>query len=450
MVTGVTQDVLTGLEFERLCSSTGPTEGRLRRPSDGKEPGTIVFVQCVGSRDDDKGHPYCSKTCCLYTAKHATLAKSRLPESQSYVFYIDIRAAGKGYEEFVRRAGEEYGARYLRGRVSKVLERNGKLIVRAEDTLVGRPVEIEADLVVLAVAMEPQQDAAELARRLGISYDEYAFYTEAHPKLRPNETNTAGIFLAGACQAPRDIPDAVAGGSAAAAKALALLAQPELVRSPFVSAIDRLRCTGCFTCAGVCPFDAVERETQRDGTEKSRGEQRPSVRAAGFARRPAAAAPPTSRASAPSNSWRRSRTCERGDIRTEDPGFPLQLVHLRRGRSGRHQQMAYPANVRIVRVPCSGRIDPLFIWKALQDGADGVMVSGCHPGDCHYGQGNYHAKRKLALTRQLLEFIGVEPERLHFDWISAAEGRKFAETCGIFTERVRALGPGTSALSGSR
>lgn len=109
-------------------------------------------------------------------------------------------------------------------------------------------------------------------------------------------------------------------------------------------------------------------------------------------------------------------------------------------------RMTYPANVRIVRVPCSGRIDPLFIWKALQDGADGVMVSGCHPGDCHYGQGNYYAKRKLALTRQLLEFIGVEPDRLHFDWISAAEGRKFAETCGAFTERVRALGPGTSAL----
>ena len=252
-------DVLTGLQFERLVSSTGPTGGKLARPSDGQEPKTVVFVQCVGSRDPSKGHEYCSGICCMYTAKHALLYKHHVPDGQAYVCYIDIRSPGKDYEQFIRRAIEEEDVRYIRGRVGKVQRRDdGRYRVYCEDTLVGRPVSIDADMVVLASAVEPQSDAASLAQTIGISYDTDGFYTEAHPKLKPVETATAGVFLAGACQGPKDIPASVQQGSAAAAKVLSLFAKEILRKSPQVAQVDASACTGCLTCAYVCHYSAIE------------------------------------------------------------------------------------------------------------------------------------------------------------------------------------------------
>jgi heterodisulfide reductase subunit A len=252
-------DVLTGLQFERLVSSTGPTGGKLVRPSDGNEPKTVVFVQCVGSRDPSKGHEYCSGICCMYTAKHSLLFKHHVPDGQAYVCYIDIRSPGKNSEQFVRRAIEEEDVRYIRGRVGKVQKRNDdRYRVYCEDTLVGRPVQIDADMVVLSSAVEPNADAAKLAQTLGISYDADGFYTESHPKLKPVETATAGIFLAGACQGPKDIPASVQQGSAAAAKILALFAQETLRKSPQVAQVDPFACTGCLTCAYVCHYSAIE------------------------------------------------------------------------------------------------------------------------------------------------------------------------------------------------
>jgi len=252
-------DVLTGLQFERLVSSTGPTGGKLVRPSDGNEPKTVVFVQCVGSRDPSKGHEYCSGICCMYTAKHSLLFKHHVPDGQAYVCYIDIRSPGKNSEQFVRRAIEEEDVRYIRGRVGKVQKRNdGRYRVYCEDTLVGRPVQIDADMVVLSSAVEPNADAAKLAQTLGISYDADGFYTESHPKLKPVETATAGIFLAGACQGPKDIPASVQQGGAAAAKVLALFAQEALRKSPQVAQVDPFACTGCLTCAYVCHYSAIE------------------------------------------------------------------------------------------------------------------------------------------------------------------------------------------------
>ncbi|MEM2989727.1 MAG: CoB--CoM heterodisulfide reductase iron-sulfur subunit A family protein, partial [Halobacteria archaeon] len=210
------RDVIDSLQFERLLSASGPTGGEILRPSDGKIPKEVVFIQCVGSRDPERGVPYCSRVCCMYTAKHAMLFKHRVPDGQAYVFYMDVRAFGKGYEEFVRRAIEEEGVLYIRGRVSRVFEEDGKLIVWGEDTLSGEKVEVKADLVVLATAMLPSSDAREIARKLRIAIDEYGFLTEAHPKLRPLESLTPGIYLAGTSQSPRDIPDTVAHASGAA------------------------------------------------------------------------------------------------------------------------------------------------------------------------------------------------------------------------------------------
>lgn len=258
------KDVIDGLQFERLLSASGPTGGRILRPSDGKEAKVVVFIACVGSRDRAKGIPYCSKICCMYIAKHALLFKHRVHDGECYVFYMDIRAGGKGYDEFVRRAIEEEGACYIRGRVSRIYESNGKLVVKGMDTLSGKLIEVEADLVVLATAMRPSDGFEELARKLRISYDEHGFFSEAHPKLRPVETTTAGVFLAGACQAPKDIPDSVAQASAAAAKVLSLFGMPRIEREPTIAVVNEMTCTGCFDCERVCPYNAIERKEIRD------------------------------------------------------------------------------------------------------------------------------------------------------------------------------------------
>lgn len=250
-------DVLTALQFERLFNASGPTGGKVVRLSDGRPPEKVVFIQCVGSRDIARGQNYCSKICCMFTAKQAILLKEKLPEVESYVFYIDLRTAGKGYEEFQRRAAEEYGVLYLRGSAGKVFPEGDHLLVRGVDSLSGRPVEIEADMVVLAAASVARHDAPEVGRLVGINSDRYHFFNEAHPKLRPVETHTAGVFIAGACQAPKDIPDAVAQAGAAAAKAVALLSKEKLQGEACVAKVDQARCSGCLHCEAVCPYGAI-------------------------------------------------------------------------------------------------------------------------------------------------------------------------------------------------
>lgn len=271
---GKYKDVITGLQFERLASASGPTLGEIRRPSDGQIPKKIVFIACAGSRDPAKGIPYCSKICCMYTAKHAMLYQHKVHDGESYIFYMDIRAGGKNYEEFTRRAIVEDEVNYIRGRISKVYEENGKLIVKGVDTLLNaRPIEIEADMVVLASAAVANPGSEELAQRMHISYDAYNFFSEAHPKLKPVETNTAGIFLAGACQAPKDIPETVSQASGAAAKVAILFSQDELSREPVVAVVNRSApplystCVGCFMCVTACPYQAIGEEliTDRKG-----------------------------------------------------------------------------------------------------------------------------------------------------------------------------------------
>ncbi len=257
---GEIPDVITGLQLERMINSGGPTGGHVKRPSDGKEPETVVFIQCVGSRDDAKGKPYCSRVCCMYTAKQALLLKEHYPNSQAFVFYMDIRAAGKGYEEFVQRVQTEYGVVYLRGRVSRIYEKKDHLLVKGVDTLSGQQVEIKADMVVLATGLEPKKEAQNLAQLLHIGYDQNGFYTELHPKLAPVETQIAGVYLAGCCQSPKDIPDTVAQASATAAKVGALLSQESLEIEPMISEVNPLLCSGCRMCYHACPYSAIEME----------------------------------------------------------------------------------------------------------------------------------------------------------------------------------------------
>lgn len=254
---GVYDNVVDGLQFERLLSASGPTGGQVMRPSDQKVPKEVVFIQCSGSRDPELHCSYCSKICCMYTAKHAMLYKHHVPDGQAYVFYIDIRSGGKGYEEFVQRTLEEDSTLYLRGKVSKIFEEKDKVYVWGVDTLVGKNVEIAADLVVLAMAMQPSKGTDELAKKLKLAVDKDGFLSEAHPKLKPVESVTAGMFFAGAAQAPKDIPEAVAQASGAAAKSITILSQDRLYHSPAVATVNNNLCTGCGMCVDVCPYESL-------------------------------------------------------------------------------------------------------------------------------------------------------------------------------------------------
>ncbi len=256
-------DVLDGLQFERLLSASGPTQGQVLRPSDHKVPKEVVFIQCAGSRDPELHCAYCSKICCMYTAKHAMLYKHKVHDGQTYIFYIDVRSGGKDYEEFVQRTLEEDNTLYLRGKVSKIFEEKGKIKVWGVDTLSGKNVEIDADMVVLAMAMVPSKGAGELAKKLKIAVDKDGFLSEAHPKLKPVESVTAGMFLAGAAQAPKDIPEAVAQASGAAAKSITILSQERLFHAPTVARVNTTLCTGCGMCVDVCPYDALTLEENK-------------------------------------------------------------------------------------------------------------------------------------------------------------------------------------------
>ena len=259
------KDVITSLELERIMNAAGPTKGHLERLSDGKAPKEIVFVQCVGSRcSDERGKPYCSKICCMYTAKHAMLIRDKYPDVNVTVFYIDVRTPGKNFDEFYRRAVEEYGVNYIKGQVGKVApQADGSLLVQASDLLDNKQIKMKADMVVLATAIEPNQGVRNIATMLTASIDTNNFLTEAHPKLRPVESPTAGVFLSGVCQGPKDIPETVAQAGAAAVKVIGLLAKDKLTTNPCTAKPDELLCNGCGNCAKVCPYGAITYEVRQ-------------------------------------------------------------------------------------------------------------------------------------------------------------------------------------------
>jgi heterodisulfide reductase subunit A len=259
-------DIIDGLQFERLSSATGPTEGEILT-SKGVPPKRVAIIHCVGARDE-YSNVYCSRVCCMYALKHAHLVRDKT-DAEVYEFYMDIRAAGKGYEEFYKRVQEEEVC-FVRGRGAEVtVSEDGQLMVLAEDTIMGRPVSVKVDMVILDSAMVPQSDASGVASTFGIGRSEDGFFLEAHPKLRPVDTNTDGVYLAGACQAPRDVPDTVAHANAAAAQCLSLLSRGEVTISPTVAVVDEKLCSGCQICIDLCPYSAIS-FVPDDGTGTAR------------------------------------------------------------------------------------------------------------------------------------------------------------------------------------
>jgi len=254
-------NVLTGLELERQINASGPTEGKVLKPSDGQKPESVAFILCVGSRDEKVGNEYCSRVCCMHAMKNAQLIKDKKPDTEVAIYYMDIRAYGKGFEEFYKRSQEKYGIKFIRGRPGMVLENPDEtLTVRSEDSLLGKVTEYNYDMVVLAAGLVPPTGAEELRRTIGLSKSADGFLMEAHPKLRPVDTLTEGVFIAGVAQGPKDIPDSVAQASGAAARAAIPMVKGEVEIEPIVAVVDENLCIGCALCIELCPYGALSRE----------------------------------------------------------------------------------------------------------------------------------------------------------------------------------------------
>lgn len=434
---GIYKNVITSLELERLQSPTGPTGGKIKRPSDQQIPKRIAFIQCIGSRDE-KTNPYCSRVCCMYASKEALLIKEKIPDAELSIFYIDLRAFGKGYEEFYQRAQSE-GIEFIRGKVAEILEQSdtGNLILRAEDTLLGTPLEKEFDLVVLSVGLIPHKDTPELQRILNLSTSPDGFFMEAHSKLRPVETHTGGIYIAGTAQGPKDIPDSVAQASGAAEQASIPMAQGEVDIESITAGINPDVCSECRICVSVCPYDALISETNGDGEAIKVLEVLCKGCGACGSACPAAAIQMNHYTD--QQILAQLKAALEGDYQPKIVGFLCNWCSYGGADIAGTSRIQYDPNIRIIRVMCSSRVDPYFILKAFELGADGVLVAGCHPGDCYYITGNLKTMARVDLLKQLMSQLDVNPERVRLEWISAAEGQRFADTVNDFVNTIKGL-----------
>ncbi|MCD6538750.1 hydrogenase iron-sulfur subunit [Candidatus Bathyarchaeota archaeon] len=437
---GKYSNVITSLEFERLILAAGPTGGHVIRASDGERPRVVAFIQCVGSRDINK-YPYCSGFCCMYTLKHAIQLKEHYGDDiEVYIFYMDIRSNFKGYEEFYARA-REMGVNFIRGRVSKITETPEKnLIIHAEDTLLGEPIELEAEMVVLATAAIPAKGADEVARLLNITRGSDGFFMESHPKLKPIDTPVDGIFLAGACQGPKDIPYSVSQGSGAAARAATILSKPSVKIEPIIAVVDPEKCRNvrvkCGICASKCPYGAIVVEKGKPA----------EVRAAMchgcgtcVAECPADAI--TQMHFTDAQIFAQIRAALEENPERKILGFCCNWCSYAGADLAGTSRYEYPPNLRIIRVMCSGRVDRDFVLEAFRRGAGMVLIGACHlPYDCHYIDGNWKMTERMKALAKMLQKLGLTPERFRVEYISAAEGVKFANVIREMAEKLEEIG----------
>ena len=416
-------NVITSLEFERLINAGGPSGGRLIRPSDMKVPKRVAFIQCVGSRSNKTGRTYCSNVCCMNTIKNSLLIKEHWPETEIYVFYVDIRAYGKGFEDLYKRAKKE-GVIFIRGLPAEIIEdkRTRNLWLIGENTLLKEPYKMDFDMVILSVGLEPRKDSEVIQRLLTLSRTQDGFFMEAHPKLRPVDAATGGIFFAGCAEAPKDIKDSVTQASAAAARAGILMAKGKVTVEAITPFLDVEKCKACGLCTRVCPYNAITLNKELKRIE--------IVEAACVGCGTCAAECPSDALT--QNHFTDEQIVAQIDAVTEHDAdkkivaFCCNWCAYAGADFAGVSRMQYPPNVRIIRTMCSGRVAPKFVERAFARGAAAVLVAGCHPGDCHYINANYHTQRRVERLWKKMEQNGLNKERLQLLWVSAAEGERFA------------------------
>jgi heterodisulfide reductase subunit A len=418
------ENVITTIEFERLICGGGPTEGKLVRPSDLQPPKRIGFIQCVGSRTENRGNPYCSSVCCMNTIKDSLLINEHYPDTEVYVFYMDIRAYGKGFEDLFRRS-KEVGVRYIRGLPGEVTEdpETNNLKVRVENTTTSRVEEHELDMVVLSVGLQPSEDLKHLTTMINVSQTADGFVMEAHPKLRPVDAPTPGIFFAGCVESPKDIKDSVTQAGAAVARSSILLSSGTARADAIKAVVDLEKCTSCGVCARVCPFGAIEVDVKaKTGAH---------VITAACAGCGACAAECRFQAITIQHFEDDLILAQINAALEEEPekkiiSFLCNWCSYAAGDVAGVSRLQYPPNNRFIRTMCSARVDARFIWHAFKLGAPLVLLSGCHIGDCHYISANHWTMKRAEKLWDRMDKLGIRPERLQLEWISAAEGPRFA------------------------
>jgi len=418
-------NVITSMEFERLICGSGPTEGELVRPSDHEIPKRIGFIQCVGSRTDNRGNPYCSNICCMNTIKDSLLIKEHYPDTEIYVFYMDIRAFGKGFEDLFRRSKEE-GIHYIRGLPGEITEdtSTGNLHLKVENTTLACIEEYDLDMVVLALGLEPSQDLEKLVPMLNLSRTSDGFVLESHPKLKPVDAPTPGIFFAGCVEAPKDIKDSVTQASAAASRCSIILNSSTIKTEALKAIVDLEKCTSCGVCAKVCPYNAI--------TVDIKAKTGAQVIAAACAGCGTCAAECKFDAITMQHFTDEQIMAQIDSALDEEPEkkiitFLCNWCSYAGGDMAGVNRMQYPPNNRNIRTMCSGRVDEKFVLHAYEKGAPVVLLSGCHIGDCHYIDANHWTQRRAEKIKNRLQKLGIRPERFQLEWISAAEGVRFAQ-----------------------
>jgi len=416
-------NVITSLEFERLINAGGPSHGHLIRPSDMQIPKRVAFIQCVGSRSDRNGRLYCSNVCCMNTIKDSLLIKEHWPETEIYVFYVDIRAYGKGFEDLYKRARRE-DVKFIRGIPSEIIEdkRTRNLWLVGENTLQKELYKMNFDMVILSIGLEPRKDSEMIQRLLMLSRTQDGFFMEAHPKLRPVDAATGGIFFAGCAEAPKDIKDSVTQASAAAARAGILMAKGKVTVEAITPISYAEKCKACGLCTKVCPYNAItlDKELKRVSIIEA---------ACGGCGTCAAECP---FGALTQNHFTDEQILAQVDAVTEQEAekkivaFCCNWCAYAGADFAGVSRMQYPPNVRIIRTMCSGRVAPKFVERAFARGAAAVLVAGCHPGDCHYINANYHTQKRVEKLLKKMEQSGLNKERLQLLWASAAEGERFA------------------------
>jgi heterodisulfide reductase subunit A len=420
------ENVITSMEFERLICAGGPTGGHLVRPSDHRVPRRIGFIQCVGSRSLRDGAGYCSNICCMNTVKDTLLIRDHYPDSECSVFYIDIRAFGKGFEDLFDKS-RAAGVRYVRGIPGEITEEvsTGNLRLAVENTTTQQIEDHELDMVVLSVGVRPRADGEKLRRLLTLSTTADGFLMEAHPKLKPVDAPTGGVFFAGCVESPKDVKDSVTQASAAAARAGALLNAGKVTVEAITCTVDGELCNACGVCAEVCPYGAITVDKQ--------------VKTPASVVEAACAGCGTCGAACPTGAitMRHFTDAQIGaqidSILQHDPRdkvvvFACNWCSYAGGDTAGIGRMQYAPSCRLIRTMCSGRVDEDFVLRAFRKGAPVVLVSGCHFADCHYIDANRQTVKRVYRLWNKLERWDIRPERLQLEWISAAEGSKFQRT----------------------
>ncbi len=416
-------NVITSMEFERLICAGGPTAGHFVRPGDKTQPKRIGFIQCVGSRNAKIGRPYCSNICCMNTIKDTLLLADHYPDVSNVVFYQDIRAFGKSFEDMFQRS-KETGTRYVRGLPAEIEEdpATGNLIVTVENTTTGQIERHELDMVVLSVGVVPPKDRDKISGLLTLSKTSDGFFMESHPKLKPVDAPTRGVYFAGFCESPKDIKDSVCQAGAAASRAGALLNAGKIQIEAITSCIDEVACAKCGLCAKVCPYGAIVWK---------KGEAATVVEAAcagcGACGATCEFGAITMRHFTDEQLIAEVRAVLANEPQEKVFAFACNWCSYAGGDMAGISRIKYPSTNRVIRTMCSARVSEDMVLEAFRCGAPTVLVSGCHYADCHYINANRQTVKRVQKLWNTLEKAGVRPERLQLEWISAAEGQKFAK-----------------------